>query len=257
MSEPDKASDFSAALVAALGELAEVPKDQSVKAGAINYKFADLGSVLTYVRPILAGHGLAIMQPVSSDGNDVMVVTEIHHTSGAFASYGRLTMPRGQTPQQTGSAITYARRYSLLSTLGLATVDDDGEAASKAPAKQKTTTDTAAPPPNTAARKRVYEIAGKNIGLARQWWADGASNFGKGLDDELTPEESDAVIVHAEELAEASMKLSVEPARNREGGSKARKAAAKGSFDLEHWEAKAEGEAVATPELGLGETEVE
>jgi hypothetical protein len=257
MTEPDKHADFSAALVAALGELSEVPKDQTatVKGDRANftYSYADLGSVLTYVRPILAKHGLAIMQPVSSVDGNVVIRTEVLHISGERYHGDPLSMPRGQTPQQTGSAITYGRRYSLLSTLGLATADDDGAAASKAPAKQ-----AEAPKPNTAARKRVFEIAGKNIGLATQWWEDGASNFGKGKDDELTPEEADAVIQHAEEMAEAAMKLSVEPARNRDAGTKARKAAKAGSFDLEHWEGKAEAE--ATPSelgLGLGETEVD
>ena len=123
--------DFYAALVAALGELSEVPKGQTASAGTYQYTFADLASVLTYVRPILAGHGLAVTQPVTALDGNVVVETVILHTSGESLAFGKLSMPRGQTPQQTGAAITYARRYSLLSTLGLATVDDDGAAASK------------------------------------------------------------------------------------------------------------------------------
>ena len=123
--------DFYAALVAALGELSEVPKGQTATAGTYSYSYADLGSVLSYVRPILAKHGLAVTQPVTALDGDVVVETVILHTSGESLAFGKLSMPRGQTPQQTGSAITYARRYSLLSTLGLATADDDGAAASK------------------------------------------------------------------------------------------------------------------------------
>ena len=123
--------DFYAALVAALGELSEVPKGQTASAGTYQYNYADLGTVLTYVRPILAKHGLAVTQPVTALDGNVVVETVILHTSGESLAFGKLSMPRGQTPQQTGSAITYARRYSLLSTLGLATADDDGAAASK------------------------------------------------------------------------------------------------------------------------------
>jgi len=42
-------------------------------------------------------------------------------------------MPEGKTPQATGSAITYARRYALLAALGLATEDDDGQTAASTP----------------------------------------------------------------------------------------------------------------------------
>ena len=94
--------DFYAALVAALGELSEVPKGQTASAGTYQYTFADLASVLTYVRPILAGHGLAVTQPVTSVDGNVVVETVILHTSGESLAFGKLSMPRGQTPQQTG-----------------------------------------------------------------------------------------------------------------------------------------------------------
>ena len=123
--------DLYAALVAAMGELSDVPKGQTATAGTYSYQYADLATVLTYVRPILAKHGLAVTQPVTALDGSVVVETVILHTSGESLAFGKLSMPRGQTPQQTGSAITYARRYSLLSTLGLATADDDGAAASK------------------------------------------------------------------------------------------------------------------------------
>lgn len=46
-----------------------------------------------------------------------------------------MRLPAGGTPQQTGSAITYARRYSALAALGLATEDDDGQSATVPPQK--------------------------------------------------------------------------------------------------------------------------
>ena len=124
-------TDLAAALVSAMAELENVPKTNTAKVGAYSYSYADLGDTLTYVRPVLARHGLGVSQEVSGDGATVTVVTVIWHESGESYRTPGLTMRTGGTPQETGSAITYARRYSLLPALGLATEDDDGAQASQ------------------------------------------------------------------------------------------------------------------------------
>ena len=129
--------EISPALVAALGELDELARDKTAKVpmktgGSYTYKYTDLGSVLGYVRPVLAKHDLAVMQPVTSENRAVSVQTIILHKSGQCREFPPLVMPAGGTPQEVGSAITYARRYSLLAALGLATEDDDGKAATEA-----------------------------------------------------------------------------------------------------------------------------
>jgi len=58
------------------------------------------------------------------------------HTSGEFLTHKPTRLPVGMDAQKTGSAITYARRYSLMAALGLATEDDDG--ASAPPRKERT-----------------------------------------------------------------------------------------------------------------------
>ena len=130
-------SELAAALVAALGSMSELRKDKKANVptksgGSYSYSYTDIASVLGYVRPILAEHGIAVMQPATCDGQHVSVSTVFLHRSGETKELPPLSMPCGRTPQEVGSAITYARRYSLLSALGLATEDDDGEAASKA-----------------------------------------------------------------------------------------------------------------------------
>ena len=136
-------SALDAALVAALNEMPDITKGKSAKVemkggGHYSYSYADLGDVLTAVRPVLKKHGLAVLQDVTSPGSGVVAVaTIIVHTSGARDVYGPLVMPAGGTPQALGSAITYARRYALLAALGIATEDDDGQAAAK-PAPEPT-----------------------------------------------------------------------------------------------------------------------
>jgi hypothetical protein len=123
---------LAAALVKAVGELSDVPKGRQVNAGPMKYRYADLGDALGMVRPVLARHGIAVLQQVTSEPGTVQVWTTLLHCSGQFMTQAPLGMPEGKTPQQTGSAITYARRYALLAALGLATEDDDGQTAAQA-----------------------------------------------------------------------------------------------------------------------------
>lgn len=126
---------LSAALVKAHGEMTDVPKNKTARVqmkagGSYEYRYADLGDALQMVRPILAAHGLAVMQNAHSPNDDsVLVSTTIVHESGEWITFEPLALPSGRTAQETGSAITYARRYHLLACLGLTTGDDDDGAA--------------------------------------------------------------------------------------------------------------------------------
>lgn len=168
---------ISPALVAALGSFDELVRDKTANVamksgGQYSYSYSDLASVLGYVRPILAAHGLAVMQPVTSDGATVSVATIILHQSGQERAFPPLSMPCGRTPQEVGSAITYAKRYALLSVLGLATEDDDGAAANKAaraaPKRAVTQPKPVGQPADTAAagrRRHAMALLGE-LGLS-------------------------------------------------------------------------------------------
>lgn len=115
--------------------------------------YAGLPSVLEVVMPILHVHGLFIMQSPTSDDGRVGVKTSIIHAASGEAISGEFTMTLAKNdPQGAGSAITYARRYALVSMLGLnVDEDDDGNSAStpalskvihsKTPSITKTVTD--------------------------------------------------------------------------------------------------------------------
>jgi ERF superfamily len=95
-------------------------------------KYADLASVFDAARKPLSDNGLAVTQTI--DGPDL--VTRLLHTSGQWLE-SKYPLPVTARPQEMGSALTYARRYSLSAIIGIAAdEDDDANAAEGAkPAK--------------------------------------------------------------------------------------------------------------------------
>ena len=135
-------------------------------------KYVQIDGLLAAVRPILAQHGLSVVQSTGGDGQNVTITTMILHTSGEWLKTDALTLRAQQaTPQGAGSAITYGRRYSLSAALGVAwDDDDDGNAAStppkaekKAAPKAKTKEDPKAP--RKVGSLRAIASAAKEIGV--------------------------------------------------------------------------------------------
>ncbi len=103
-------------------------------------KYLELSDLLTAVEPVLQQHELILLQPII----DNKVKSIIYDIDGNIICASELELPNIQDPQKLGSAITYFRRYTLKSLLGIAEVDDDGNKASKPTpkAKPKATQDT-------------------------------------------------------------------------------------------------------------------
>jgi hypothetical protein len=95
-------------------------------------KYADLAGCLEAVNEALLNHGIALLQETSEDATGVTVETVFMHESGETIRGGKLHVPASkQDPQGYGSALTYARRYSVMAACGIAAEDDDGNAATK------------------------------------------------------------------------------------------------------------------------------
>jgi len=106
-------------------------------------KYADLAGCLEAVNDALLNHGIALYQETSEDGVGVTVETVFLHESGETLRGGKLHVPASkQDPQGYGSALTYARRYSVMAACGISSEDDDGNAASKRTAPAKNHLDT-------------------------------------------------------------------------------------------------------------------
>lgn len=101
-------------------------------------QYADLASCIDAVMNALNENGIMLMQPTHECEAGVIVETLFIHESGETISSGKLHVPATKHDAQGyGSAMTYARRYSLMSACGIAPEDDDGNAASNKPAAKK------------------------------------------------------------------------------------------------------------------------
>ena len=139
MNHSESIKELAAALVAAQAEMPVVPKEADNP--YFKSKYADLASIVKMIQPVLHKNNLAVIQTMEDVETGVGVRTTLLHSSGQYISGVVRMTPSKNDPQGIGSAITYARIYSLSAILGLATEeDDDGAAASgtvvtKAPAK--------------------------------------------------------------------------------------------------------------------------
>jgi hypothetical protein len=121
-------NELAAALSKAQGKITGALKDSANP--FFKSKYADLASVWDACRASLSENGLAVVQFPESDDSGLYVITTLTHSSGQWMRSRLRLTPKDDSPQAAGSAITYGRRYALASAVGVAQVDDDGNAAS-------------------------------------------------------------------------------------------------------------------------------
>ena len=114
-----------AALRAEIGTLSKKSSNPFFKS-----KYLDLNALLDAVDPLLVKHDLALIQPVIASQIGNIVETEIVDISSGASVKSNLALPALNDMQKLGGAVTYARRYTLQSLLGVKAIDDDGNFAS-------------------------------------------------------------------------------------------------------------------------------
>jgi hypothetical protein len=122
--------NIATALVKAQKDFAPALKDSNNP--FFKTKYADLSACVKAVIDALNNNGIALVQKCHPCDDGVSVETIFIHESGELLDCGILHVPAAKNdPQGYGSALTYARRYSLMAACGIAPEDDDGNAASK------------------------------------------------------------------------------------------------------------------------------
>jgi len=122
-------------------------------------KYADLAGCLEAVNDALLNAGIAVYQETSESDTGVIVETVCLHESGDILRGGKLHVPAAKhDPQGYGSALTYARRYSLMAACGIAAEDDDGNAASRPKSKAANPLDKITDTPAGPKQVSAYQI---------------------------------------------------------------------------------------------------
>lgn len=126
MKKSDSIKEISTALSKLGAELGNVDKNKQNP--FFKSKYADLASILNYVKPALAEHDLSIIQSSRpGENNSLIVETLITHISGEWIET-EVELPgekdKKYNPQTVGSAFTYGRRYGLSAALNISSEED-------------------------------------------------------------------------------------------------------------------------------------
>lgn len=160
-------SNLAQKFMRVLNEVPNFSTDETANAGSRTYKYLNLATLLKNIKPIFEKHDIAFSQKVTFDGpgdgrqtlGTVETIIFDGNEQQTVCSYPFFVTG---DPQQVGSAITYARRYSLTTVLGIfPDKDDDGSYA-----------------------RQQYETADKPIG------ADQYATLVKAMDAHAIPNEA-------------------------------------------------------------------
>lgn len=160
-------SNLAQKFMRVLNEVPNFSTDETANAGSRTYRYLNLATLLKNIKPIFEKHDIAFSQKVTFDGpgdgrqtlGTVETIIFDGNEQQTVCSYPFFVTG---DPQQVGSAITYARRYSLTTVLGIfPDKDDDGSYA-----------------------RQQYETADKPIG------ADQYATLVKAMDAHAIPNEA-------------------------------------------------------------------
>lgn len=153
---------------------------------AFNYKYAPLDQVLECVQGALRDEGILITQPCDVGCGDESFLAEqatiLTHVESGETMESRIPLLCTTGAQDRGSEITYMRRYTLLSLLGVHPKgeDDDGAAAQAVTAsRKKKPVSKAEPDPGVVATYNVFLESAKTFDELQSWWDSNLSQLNK------------------------------------------------------------------------------
>ena len=160
----DSITKLATALVAVQKEIPTPLKDKVAMAGTFSYAYVGLESVMPEALTILGKYDIALAQTVGTgEDGSTNLTTTLLHVSGEWLTDTQPLLLTKDDSQGQGSAITYARRYGLMSALGIvAEEDDDGNEASKASRRKSAARAAPAKPQRTAPDPRTNGKANAN-----------------------------------------------------------------------------------------------
>jgi hypothetical protein len=132
--EVAKPESLAAALAQLQGQLPKIGKDKTARVTSQRtgkthtYDYANLTKISERILPLMSKLGLSFSCRPTMEGDRFVLAYELRHTSDEIGVGGAYPLPAGGSPQEIGSAITYARRYCLCAVTGVSPDEDDDDA---------------------------------------------------------------------------------------------------------------------------------
>lgn len=175
MMQSVEVQDLADALASAQGEMPVIRKTKTAQVYSqrtgktFTYRYADLGDIFEGIRPVLSKNGLAITQVTyyNNSQRQHVLQTKLLHNSGQWLA-SNFPLNISDSPQQTGSALTYYRRYALTAILGIAAEEDDDAQAAEDKPDRNPVPQQKKPPKQEGARlnPQTLEITAPTV---KQW----------------------------------------------------------------------------------------
>ena len=127
MNTSEQINELAAALATAQGSISAAKYDGTNP--HLKNRYTTLSAVWDAIRKPLSDNGLAVVQVVDMDSDGMILSTRLMHSSGQYIE-AVYPITAGEArgisgAQAIGSALTYARRYSLTALIGVVSDDDD------------------------------------------------------------------------------------------------------------------------------------
>lgn len=143
-------------------ELQTLPKDKN----GYGYKYTDLDTVISYIRPIFAKNNLGFMQTLTTlENGRSAITTRLFNAAGEWIEdttpLPEVAMAKTNAAQNLGAAITYMKRYTLCAMLGISSdedVDGNVNTVRPEPQKQKPSEELCGGPDTEEEHKRINEL---------------------------------------------------------------------------------------------------
>ena len=136
MKQSENCKALFAAVLKAQGEFKTLPKDKE----GYGYKYTDLDTVISYLRPILKSNGIGFMQTLTTIEGKSGLTTRLFNAEGEWiedTTFLPEVQLKGTNPAQNmGAAITYMKRYALCAILGISSDEDTDAVVENKPASK-------------------------------------------------------------------------------------------------------------------------
>jgi hypothetical protein len=133
----EEVAEIFTALSKAQGAMSNPRKDKTVKVTSrdgrsYEFAYATLSGIIDAIRKPFFENGLCFTQTLTREDSKLILRTRIGHSSGQWIATSLPVEAREQSAQGLGSAITYAKRYTLSAICGIAADEDDDAGAAEA-----------------------------------------------------------------------------------------------------------------------------